>query len=341
MDRLGHDGDWDRNVIPHELTHGWNGKFRRPAGLWTPDFHEPMQDGLLWVYEGQTQFWGYVLAARSGVQSKQMVLDTIARSAGALAEQSGRDWRSVADTTYDPIVDARRPRPFDTLTRTEEYYTEGALVWLEADQIIRKGTGGAKGLDDFARAFFAYPGGGVRQRTYTRGDVIAALDAVYRYDWAQFLEERIDRVGLPAPTAGLERAGYRLVWKSQPNGYDKARMAHDKTLDLMHSLGVTLDGEGKVVASGWDRPAFAAGIVNGAKIVAIGTVTYTADELKRAITSAMEAASRSSCWSSATIISRRSGSTTMAGCGGRGSSGSARAMRGSTGCLRRAPEQRR
>ena len=280
------DGDWDRNVLAHEFTHSWNGKFRRPAGLWTPDFHEPMQDGLLWVYEGQTQFWGYVLAARSGVQSKQMVLDMIARSAGALAEQAGRDWRSVADTTYDPIIDARRPRPFDSLTRTEEYYTEGALAWLEADQIIREGTGGAKGLDDFARAFFSYPGGEVRQRTYTRDDVIAALNGVYRYDWAAFLEKRIDRAGLPAPTAGLEKAGYRLVWKSEPNSYDKARMSHDKNLNLMHSLGVVLDSDGKVVAAGWDRPAFAAGIVTGAKIVAINTVNYTPDELKRAIASA-------------------------------------------------------
>ncbi|MEO6093509.1 MAG: peptidase M61, partial [Novosphingobium sp.] len=211
--------DWDRNVLAHELSHAWNGKFRRPAGLWTPDYRQPMQNDLLWVYEGQTQFWGYVLAARSGLQTKQTVLDMIARNAAGLAEQAGRDWRSIADTTYDPIIGARRPRPHGSLTRGEDYYAEGALVWLEADQIIRDGTGGARGLDDFARAFFAYPGGGPRQKTYTRDDLITALNAIHPYDWRAFFATRIDQPGLAAPLAGIEKAGYRLVWKDRPNAY--------------------------------------------------------------------------------------------------------------------------
>ena len=280
------ENDWDRNVLAHEFSHAWNGKFRRPAGLWTPDYRQPMQDDLLWVYEGQTQFWGYVLAARSGLQTQQTVLDMFARSAASLAEQAGRDWRSIADTTYDPIIDARRPRPHGSLTRGEDYYAEGALVWLEADQIIREGTAGARGLDDFARTFFAYPGGGIRQKTYTREDLIAALNAIYAYDWRGFFATRIDRPGLAGPLAGIEKGGYRLVWKDRPNAYDQAKMTHDKELNLYHSLGLALDAEGKVIAARWVGPAFDAGIVSGARIVAVNGGAYSAEELKRAITAA-------------------------------------------------------
>jgi len=279
-------GDYDRNVLTHEFVHSWDGKFRRPAGLWAPDFRQPTDNRLLWVYEGQTQFWGYVLAARSGVQSKQMVLDMIARTAGSLAEEPGRDWRSVTDTTYDPVIDARRPRPYTSLMRGEDYYVEGAMVWLEADQIIRQGTKGARGLDDFAKAFFSYPGGGLRQKTYTRDDVIATLTSVYAYDWAGFLAKRIDEAGLPAPLAGIEKAGYKLVFREEPNGYDKARMAHDHDFNLSHSLGLVLDGDGKVTSSKWDSAAFKAGIVTGAKIIAVNDNPYSSDILRRAITSA-------------------------------------------------------
>jgi predicted metalloprotease with PDZ domain len=276
--------DWNRNVLVHELVHSWNGKFRRPAGLWTPDFQQPTDDRLLWVYEGLTQFWGFVLAARSGVQSKQTVLDMIARSAAAMDGMEGRSWRSLADTTYDPIIDARRPRPFASLTRSEDYYTEGALVWLEVDQIIREGTGGARGLDDFARAFFSYPGGGLRQKTYTRDDIVAALSAVYAYDWDGFFDMRIDQPGQPAPLEGIEKAGYRLVWRDEPNGYDKARMASDHVLSLEHSLGIVIDAEGRITSTRWNSPGFQAGLVTGTRIVAVNELPYTAEVLRRAIT---------------------------------------------------------
>ncbi|HEX8056872.1 MAG TPA: peptidase M61, partial [Novosphingobium sp.] len=208
--------DWDRNVLPHEFTHSWNGKYRRPARLWTPDYRQPMQDDLLWVYEGQTQFWGFVLAARSGVQTKETVLGMLATQAGAYSEQPGRAWRSVEDTTLDPVFAARKPKPYVSLARSEDYYNEAALIWLEADQVIRSGTGGRKGLDDFARSFFSYAGGGQTSATYEFDDVVAALNAVYPYDWASFLHTRIEGTGQPAPVAGIEKAGYRLVWRDAP-----------------------------------------------------------------------------------------------------------------------------
>ncbi|MBW8754892.1 MAG: M61 family metallopeptidase [Sphingomonadales bacterium] len=280
------DLDWDHNVLPHEFTHSWNGKYRRPARLWTPDYRTPMQDDLLWVYEGQTQFWGFVLAARSGVQTQDTVLGMLATQAGYYSEEPGRAWRSVEDTTLDPVFAARKPKPNASLARSEDYYNEGALVWLEVDQIIRGGTGGRKGLDDFARAFFSYAGGGQRTVPYEFADVVTALNAVYPFDWAAFLQQRIEGTGLPAPLAGIERGGYRLVWKDVPNPYDKGRFDDAKILSLYHSLGLMLDREGTVTGTRWDSPAFNAGVVNGAKVIAVNGRTYDPDRLKQAITAA-------------------------------------------------------
>ena len=277
---------WDRNVIAHELVHSWNGKHRRPARLWTPDYRTPMQDNLLWMYEGQTQFWGWVLSARTGIQPKDIVLGAIANSAGYYSVQPGRAWRSVEDTTHDPIINARRARPYTSIHRDEDYYSEGLLVWLEADQIIREGTRGARGLDDFARRFFS-AGGDLGQRTYEFEDIVATLNSVHPYDWASFLSSRFQAPAAPAPVAGVEKAGYRLVWKEEPNPYRKGQMSGgDNFLDLLYSLGVNLDTKGEVTQTMWDSPAFDAGLVDGVQIVAVNGQAYSHDAIKEAITAA-------------------------------------------------------
>ncbi len=278
--------DWDRNVLAHELAHSWVGKFRRPARLWTPDYRQPMQDNLLWVYEGQNQFWGWVLAARSGLQTKETVLGMIAGQAGNFQALAGRGWRSIEDTTHDPIVAARRLRPWPSMARGEDYYNEGALIWLEADQLIRAGTSGRRGLDDFARGFFGIRDGDQGVVPYEFDDIVAALNSVYPHDWAGFLRSRIEMPGQPAPLAGITRAGYRLVWKEEPNPYDKARMEDARNLPLTYSLGFTLDKDGVVGNPRWDSPAFSAGVVSGAKVIAVGGIAYDADVLKAAITAA-------------------------------------------------------
>jgi predicted metalloprotease with PDZ domain len=279
---------WNRNVVAHEIAHSWNGKFRRPAGLWTPDYRTPMQDELLWVYEGQNQFWGYVLAARSGIQPKDMVLGMIAAAAANLSAMPGREWRPVADTTSDPIFAARKPKPYPSMARGEDYYTEGALVWLEADQIIREASKGRRGLDDFARLFFGLTDGDLGQVTYTFDDVVAALGTVQPYDWAQFLRTRLYQPGQPAPLAGIEKAGYRLAWRDEPNPFDRGRFAETRTLSLTFSLGLTLDKDGRVTASQWNGPAFRAGIVTGAKITGVNGAAYTPEALRAAITAARD-----------------------------------------------------
>ena len=279
---------WDRNVIPHEFSHSWIGKYRRPADMWTPDYRQPMRDNLLWVYEGQDQFWGWVMAARSGFQSKDLVLGSLASSAGYYSMQPGRGWRSVEDTTHDPITAERKPLPYTSLSRSEDYYSEGMLVWLEADQLIRQGSGGRKSLDDFARAFFGGVPGDLGHLTFTFEDVVAGLNAVYPHDWADFLDTRLRQPGPPAPLAGIEQGGYRLVWKDEPNPYDKGRMDGGSYLNLQYSLGINVESDGDVILAHWGTPAFDAGVVRGAQIVAVNGEEYSHERIKRAITAAKD-----------------------------------------------------
>ena len=280
------DNGSERGLLPHELTHSWNGKFRRPATMWTPNYSTPMRDNLLWVYEGQTAYWDLVLAGRSGMQTPEMLLGEVAKHAGYYSEQAGREWRSVEDTTHDPIFAARKPKPNSSWARPEDYYNEGALVWLDADMTIRQLSKGKRSLDDFARNFFGIRDGDWGVQTYTFDTVVAELNKVQPYDWAKFLDERMRQPGQPAPLAGIEKGGYRLVWKDEPNVFDKERMKEGSNFDLTHSLGLVIDKEAKVSSVLWDSPAFKAGVVNGAKLIAVNGVGYSKDVLTDAIKAA-------------------------------------------------------
>src|SRR6202046_1100815 len=190
---------WDktafvRDLLAHEFTHSWNGKFRRPADLWTPNYNVPMQDSLLWVYEGQTQYWGQVLAARSGLRTRKEALDQLAITAAHYEIQKGRQWRTLQDTTNDEIINPRRPQSWLDWQRFEDYYDEGALIWLDADTWIRERSKGARSLDDFARAFFGIDDGSFAVVTYTFDDVVKALNAVEPNDWSSFLRQRLDAI---------------------------------------------------------------------------------------------------------------------------------------------------
>lgn len=282
--------EFDRNLLPHEYAHSWIGKYRRPARLWTPDYRQPMQDDLLWTYEGQDQFWGTVLAARSGLQGKDMVLGMLAGWAGNFSVQPGRRWRSVLDTGHDPIFAGRKAKPYASLSRNEDYYTEGALIWLEIDQIIRRETGGKRSIDDFTKLFFGMNDGDYGQLTYEVDEIIATLNAVAPYDWAGLIEQRINTPGQPAPVMGIELGGYRLAWRDEPNPFEKARMAEAKQLTLTYSIGVNLDKDGKVLSTQWDSPAFNAGIVNGTKVIAVNGAAYSPEAIREAITAASDGA---------------------------------------------------
>ena len=274
----------DRNLLPHEFTHSWDGKFRRPDLLWTPDFNVPMQDNLLWVYEGQTQFWGYVLGARSGLFTKQETLDAYAHIAAKLDTTKGREWRPMEDTTHDPIISARRPKGWSSWQRSEDYYNEGLMIWLEADAIIRKQTKDAKGLDDFAKAFFGIRPGDWGQVVYDRDEVIRTLNGVAPYDWAGFFATYVDSTTRETPKGGFTLGGYKLSYSDTPNAYTKS--AEGKNVDQSFGIGLIVKPDGEISNVVWDSPAFKAGLVIGAKIVAINGDEYSGDVFKAALKAA-------------------------------------------------------
>ena len=273
----------DRNLLPHEFTHSWDGKFRRPDLLWTPDFRTPMQDNLLWVYEGQTQFWGYVLGARSGMFTKQETLDAYAQIAAKLDTAVGRQWRPMEDTTHDPIISARRPKGWASWQRSEDYYNEGLMIWLEADAIIAKATRGRKGLDDFAKAFFGVRPGDWGQLVYNRQEVIDTLNSIAPYDWAGFFRTYVDSPTKETPKGGFILGGYKLVYGEEPNAITKAAEGANKMVDQSFGLGAIVKNDGEISAVIWDSAAFKAGLVTGAKIVAVNGDEFSGDVWKAAI----------------------------------------------------------
>ncbi len=283
--------DWERasserDLLAHEFTHSWNGKFRRPADLWTPNYETPMRGSLLWVYEGMTQYWGQVLSARAELRSKQQALDLLALNVAAFDSRVGREWRALVDTTLDPIISSRRPAPWVSWQRNEDYYNEGLLIWLDADTLIRERTRGRSSLDDVARAFFGIDDGSWVPSTYTRDDVIAALNAVLPYDWAGFLAARVDAVGAEAPLDGIARGGYRLVYKTERNSYQRDSEGYNKNSSFMYSIGLAFGESGNISQVQWDGPAFNEGITVGTQAVAVNGVAFSADALRRAIAAA-------------------------------------------------------
>jgi len=276
-------GPGSRNLLPHEMTHSWNGKHRRPQGIWAPDFRQPSRDDLLWVYEGQTQFWGYVLGARSGLFSYQDTLDAFASIAAGLDRRAGRTWRPLIDTTHDPIIAARRPKGWTSYQRSEDYYNEGMMIWLEADQIIRRESGNARSLQDFARSFFGGREGDWGVVTYELPDVVAALNAVQPYDWQGFFQSRVFEVTPEVGKQGFALGGYELVYVPEASNFIRSGEAASGTTDLSHSIGLIVEKDGKIAQVMWGSPAFNAGMTVGDQITGVAGRDYSGEALKSAV----------------------------------------------------------
>jgi predicted metalloprotease with PDZ domain len=280
-----------RQLLPHEYVHSWNGKFRRPADLWTPNLNVPMRNSLLWVYEGQTEYWGRVLGNRSSLVTIEQARDQLARTAAFRAAVPGRGWRSLQDTTADPLLEGHGRRSWYDLQRGWDYYSEMALVWLDVDTLIRERSGDRRSLDDFARAFFGVEDGRVAPLTYTFDDLVAALNAVEPYDWAALLRDRLDHTGDAGHLLdGLARSGWKLDFDDQES--DLAKNANEEddedgpTQNLYWSIGVTVGKEGKLADVRWEGPAFRAGLAPGMQIVAVKGLAYKPERLAEAITAA-------------------------------------------------------
>ena len=277
----------ERDLLPHEYTHAWVGKYRVPAGNYQSDFSH-MTDELMWVYEGLTQYYGHVLAARCGLISPQLTREAFALIFTTYDERPGRSWRPLGDTDNDPIFTAREAQPWQSWQRSEDYYSEGLLMWLEADVLIREGSGGQRSLDDLMRQFFAPPEGegqGQRlaQKPYVRADLIAALHELHQHDWEGFFAARVDRIAPHAPYAGIERGGYQLVWQDRPSGWLSDDQTHHSYFDFSYSLGLKMGLSAKVIDVLWDGPAFKAGIVKGMTILSVGGISYSHAAMQDAI----------------------------------------------------------
>jgi predicted metalloprotease with PDZ domain len=291
--KRGYFTDWenklrDRNLLPHEYSHSWDGKYRRPADLWTPDYNTvPMEGSLLWVYEGQTQFWGYVLGARSGMLSKQDTLDAIAATAATYSTGTlGRVWRPLVDTTNDPTIAQRAPQPWRSWQRSEDYYSEGQLIWIDVDRIIRRQSGGKRSIDDFAKAFYGMRDRDYGELTYTLDDVVATLNRVQPYDWRGYLQRRVYDIAASPPLEGINEGGYKLVFTPEPTKWIKSGEKSGKNSDLTYSGGFVVGNDGKVSSVLWDSAAFNAGITLGTQITAVNGRDFDPDALKDAIKTA-------------------------------------------------------
>lgn len=283
--------DWNagiagRDLLAHEYTHSWNGKFRRPADLWTANFNIPMQDDLLWVYEGMTQYFGYVLTTRSGLRTADQTRDLIARVAANFDVSPGREWRPLVDTTNQPTMSQRGPVTWVSWQRPEDYYTEGMLIWLEADTKIRELSGDKKSLDDFAKLFFGIDNRSYITQTYTLDDLIKALNTVQPYDWAGFLKTRVYEVNPHTPENGISQGGYKLTYSDIQPEWMKHEERPDQAISFSTSIGISVKADGTLDNVWWDSPAFKAGITPDMQITAVNGVAFKLDVLRSAITDA-------------------------------------------------------
>ncbi len=279
-------------LLPHEFTHSWNGKFRRPAGLAGKDgrdggYDTPMKGELLWVYEGLTEYLGEVLTPRSGLWTPEQYRDYLAITAASLDNEYGRRWRSLEDTAVAAQLLYSAPEDYNAYRRNVDYYPEGTLIWLEADVTIRKLSKGAKSLNDFCRSFYGGAGGKPEMKTYRFEDVVAAMNAVQPYDWAGFFNQRIHSTEPHAPLGGVEGSGWKLVYDATRSDYWTKFEEAAKLADFSYSLGMRVhDDDGTISDVAIDSPAFKAGVTPAVKLIAVNKRQYNSTLLRESLQTA-------------------------------------------------------
>ncbi|HEY0801101.1 MAG TPA: hypothetical protein VGD54_09665 [Steroidobacteraceae bacterium] len=281
--------NWQNNnsahpALAHGFVHSWNAKFRRPAEMWTADFNTPLREDLLWMLEGQTMYWQTVLAARSGLSTREDVLNDLASMSAEFQDRVGAQWRPLQDTTNDEIIQQRRPISWSTWQRNVfDSFFQGELIWFDADTWIRERTGGRRSLDDFARDFFGGHPGEFIVDTYRFDDVIAALNKVAPGDWASFFRERLDSYGTAHALDGVTRGGYRLVFDDQSPPAQQASEAASGAANLSYSLALIVGKTGEIQDAIWGGPGFEAGLASGDVIEAVNGQPYSSQVIKAAV----------------------------------------------------------
>src|SRR6266853_859724 len=273
-------------LLPHEFVHSWNGKYRRPEGLATKDFSEPMQGDLLWIYEGLTEYLGAVLTARSGMETPELFRDRLGYLAAHLEHESGRAWRPLADVSISGQILYGAREDYAALRRSTDFYGEGQLVWLEVDTLIRELSHGSKSIDDFCRAFYGEQAPALAVNPYTLEDVITVLKMIQPHDWDGFFRQRVESVEARAPMAGLENGGWKVTYSDKRSDYWMAEEEQRKVTDLTLSLGVVVKGEGVVEDVEIGGAVQKAGVAPGAHITSVNGRQFTAALLREAVQNA-------------------------------------------------------
>jgi predicted metalloprotease with PDZ domain len=274
------------DLMPHEMTHSWNGKYRRPKGLATSNYQEPMEGDLLWVYEGLTQYLGEILTARSGLWNKEQFLDEAAETAAALDHTPGRSWRPLQDTADAAQLLYGAAPEFESWRRSVDYYPEGFLIWLDADTAIRQQTHGQKSLNDFCRLFHGGQNTPPMVKTYVLDDVVNTLNQVVPYDWRKFLRDRLDTYGPGAPLGGITNGGWKLVYNENPSELTRNTERTRHAVDARFSIGLALDDKGAIHDVIMNSVAWNAGIAPGMELVAVNGRKFTPDILREALKAA-------------------------------------------------------
>ena len=273
------------DLLPHEFTHSWNGKYRRPAGLATGNYSDPMKGDMLWVYEGLTQYLGDVLAARSGIETKEQYRAALAVSAATLDYRPGRTWRDLQDTATAAQTLYDASDQWDNWRRTVDYYPEGELIWLDVDTTIRRLTHDKKSLNDFCARFLGYGGNTPPEVVpYTFDDIVANLNAIVPYDWAGLLRERLTSKSPHAPLEGITQGGYRIVYTDTPGDFINAREATTGDADAWWAIGINVSSDGHINDVLVGSPSDKAGLGPGMQIIAVDGRQYSASLLGDAIT---------------------------------------------------------
>ena len=271
------------DLLPHEMVHSWNGKFRRPTGLATPDYQRPMHGELLWVYEGLTDYLGKVLAARSGLNSTTNFQTSIALVAAMLDYRDGRSWRSLADTTVSAQLLYGAGGTGVSRRRAVDFYPEGDLLWLEVDTIIRQQTHGQKTLDDFCKKFHGGNSGAPQVVPYDLAEVLQTLHDVAPYDWKHFIQQRVYAINPRAPLGGITNSGWRLTYTNELPAFLKIREGQRKFTDVSYSLGFSLSPDGGIGDILPRSPADRTGMVQGMKLIAVNGQSWSAKNLRDAL----------------------------------------------------------
>jgi predicted metalloprotease with PDZ domain len=276
-------------LLPHEYVHAWCGKYRRPAGEATSDYRTPMQNDLIWVYEGLTEYYGNVLTARAGFRTAAQMVGRFDDETFAV-DKPGRRWRSVQDTADAAAILRGNDSAWGGWRLSQDYYPAGTLLWLDADVKIRELTHGAKSLDDFAAAFFAPPVAGSTSRDtgpgvlpYNLADVIQVLNATGAYDWQDFWETRLNGLSSQSLTGGLAGAGYDYVYQETMSDTEASYIKPAHIAELYHSLGFGAGPDGTIKDVWVGSSGYLAGLGPGDKLLTVNDKPYTAELLYAAV----------------------------------------------------------